>query len=570
MTENTQNYPWLKRYPDAIDWNKKFVGRPLYRLLDDAERQWPHAHAIDFMGRHFTYKEVADYVRKLATGLQKLGVKRGVKVGLCLPNCPQFVIAYYAILKAGGTVVNYSPLYNAEEIGHQINDSGTEIMITLALEVLYPKVRENLGSTKLKMIITDQLANALPLAKRLAFPLLKRGEISEIPEDEQHVAWESLLENPPQHDPVETHPEADIAVIQYTGGTTGVPKGVMLTHANLYINAQQCGDWFHAAEPGKEKVLGVLPLFHVFAMATVMNFSILKGAEMILHPRFEIKSLLADVHSKKPTLMPGVSTLFAAINQYKQLDKYNLKSLKYCISGGGPLPQEVKKQFEERTGCVLVEGYGLSEASPVVSCNPLTGTNKTGSIGMPFPGTILEVVDMDDKETLLGVRETGEICVRAPQVMHGYWQQLIETNNTVINGRLYTGDVGYMDENGYFYIVDRLKELIISGGYNIYPRTVEEAVYKHEAIAECGVIAIEHPKRGEVPKVYAVLAEGKQCKETDLIEFLKGELPSYAAPRHIEFIDEMPKTMVGKVDKRALKKMHQEMMAKQGAPVSEV
>lgn len=559
MTEDASknaSYPWLKRYPDAIDWNTRLVARPLYRLLDEAERQWPNSNAIDFMGRHFTYKEVADYVRKLATGLTKLGVKRGVKVGLCLPNCPQFVIAYYAILKAGGTVVNYSPLYNAQEIGHQINDSGTEIMITLALEALYPKVKENLGSTKLKLIVTDQLANALPLAKRLAFPILKRGEISEIPNDAQHVSWESLLNNPPQHEPVAIQPEADVAVIQYTGGTTGVPKGAVLTHANLYVNAHQCGMWFPGATPGKEKVLGVLPLFHVFAMATVMNFSILKGAEMILHPRFEIKSLLADIHGKKPTLMPGVSTLFAAINQYRHLDKYNLKSLKYCISGGGPLPQEVKKQFEERTGCILVEGYGLSEASPVTNCNPLTGTNKTGSIGMPLPGTIVEVVDLDDRSKVLGVRETGEICVRGPQVMHGYWQQLTETNDTIIDGRLHTGDVGYYDEDGYFYIVDRLKELIISGGFNIYPRTVEEAVYKHDAIAECAVIGIEHPKRGEVPKVCAVLVEGKKCLETELTEFLKGHLPTYAVPRHIEFCDSLPKTMVGKVDKRALKKAH--------------
>ncbi len=549
-------HPWLKTYPDNVDWNAKLVAKPLYALLDDAERQWPQARALEFLGKSLTYREVAADVRKMTAALLKMGVKRGVKVGLCLPNCPQAVIAYFAILKTGATVVNFSPLYGTHEMAHQINDSATEVMFTLDLKLLYPKVAENLGTTKLKKIIVTSMTDALPLAKRLAFPLLKRNEIALVPEDSRHYRWETLLEENDEARVLPAiHPDSDMAVLQYTGGTTGVPKGVVLTHANLYLNALQCGLWFAGAERGKERIIGVLPFFHVFAMTTIMNFGIHIGAEIILHPRFELKKLLEDITAKKPTLLPGVPTLFTAVNQSKDLHKYKLTSLKYCISGGAPLPVEVKKQFEQLTACVLVEGYGLSESSPVVSCNPLTGENKTGSIGLPFPGTVLEVIDPDHPDKVLGIRETGEICIRGPQVMQGYWQSLDETNNVLKNGRLHTGDIGYMDEDGYFFIVDRLKELIISGGFNIYPRHVEEAIYKHDAIAECAVIGMAHEKRGEVPKAFVVLKAGKNTTTAELIEFLKNELPSYAVPRDIHLRDALPKTMVGKVDKKALKKL---------------
>lgn len=544
---------WLKTYPQNVNWHARLTPKPLYALLDEAERRWPEARAIDFMGKHYTYHELAEDVSRIATGLQKMGIKRGVKVGLCLPNCPQAVIAYFAILKAGGTVVNFSPLYSAKELAHQINDSGTEVMITLALQATYPKVAENLGTTKLKKIIVSSLAEALPLAKRIAFPILKRGEIAEIPQDDRHVAWDQLLDSEPLVTPALVHPEEDIAVLQYTGGTTGVPKGVVLTHANLYINAVQCGLWFAEAEKGCERIMGVLPLFHVFAMTTVMNFGIHIGAELILHPRFELKKLLEDVTAKKPTLMPGVPTLFTAVNQCKDLDKYDLTSLKFCISGGAPLPVEVKRKFQELTGCILVEGYGLSESSPVVSCNVLQAENKSGSIGLPFPGTILEVVDKDEPSKLLGVGETGEICIRGPQVMHGYLHSLNETNHVLQDGRLHTGDIGYMDEEGYFYIVDRLKEMIISGGFNIYPRHVEEVIYKHAAVAECAVIGLKHEKRGEIPKAFVVLKANHRLSAGELSDFLKAELPNYSVPRDIEFRESLPKTMVGKVDKKVLK-----------------
>lgn len=548
---------WTHRYPPGIDWNADITPQPVTHLLDQAAERYGSNRAIDFMGKHTSYSQLRDKALRLATGLRKLGVRRGVKVGLALPNCPQFVIAYYGILYAGGTVVNFNPLYAAKEMIHQINDSGTEVMITLALNATYPGVAACLDKSDLKHVISSSLAAELPLAKRLAFPLLRKGEIAEIPKDDRHHDWADLLESEPLSGGPTIHPDSDIAVIQYTGGTTGVPKGVVLTHGNVHVNAVQSGMWFNECELGKEKMLGVLPLFHVFAMTVVMNFSILKGAEMILHPRFVLKDVLGDIDKKGPTLMPGVSAMYSAINSYPKLKKYDLKSIKYCISGGGPLPVEVKKQFEQLTGCTLVEGYGLSESSPVASCNPLVGENKEGSIGLPLPGTTIEVYDKDDREKKLPAGETGEIVIRGPQVMRSYHEHFNETQEILrqdaAGRRLHTGDVGYMDSDGYFYIVDRLKEMIISGGYNIYPRQIEEALYKHPNITDAAVIGVPHDKRGEVPKAFIVLQAGTQLDKAGLRSYLKDEIPPYAVPHDFEFIAELPKTMIGKVDKKQLK-----------------
>jgi long-chain acyl-CoA synthetase len=553
MGETHDKTPWLKHYPKGVDWHALLNPQPVYALLQEAARQYPSAHALCFYGRRTTYAELAEQVSRLAAGLQKIGVRRGVKVGLCLPNCPQFVIAYYAILQCGGTVVNYSPLYVGKEIAHQVSDSDTEIMITLSLKALYPKVAESLGKTPLKKIIVSDLQWALPKVKAVAFSLLKRKELASIPKDEKHLRWDDLIAHAPQTIPAAVHPDSDIAVIQYTGGTTGTPKGVVLTHANLHINTQQCALWFHEAVKGGEVIMGALPLFHVFAMTTVMNFGMHIAAELVLHPKVDITAVLKDIQKRKATLMPGVSTLFNAINRHPKLSRFNLRSLKYCISGGGPLPVQVKKDFEASTGCVLVEGYGLSETSPVVTCNPLKGENKAGSIGLPLPQTILQIVSLEDGETLLPAGQTGEICIQGPQVMHGYRHQLEENNRTMRNGRLHTGDVGYRDEDGYFYIVDRIKEMIISGGYNIYPRHIEEALYKHVCVGECAVIGVPHDKYVEVPKAFVVFKEGHVTTEEDLITFLKTELPGYAVPRQFEFRNTLPKTLVGKVDKKALR-----------------
>lgn len=554
----TANYAWLDSYPDNVDWHAPLEGRPLFELLDDAVEKFPDNPAINFMGKALTYSQLDAMVKKLAAGLKAQGVKRGVKVGICLPNCPQAVISYYAILRTGATVVNYSPLYAAHELEHKISDSGTEIMVTMDLKIILPKVQESLGKTSLKRIIVCSLADVLPMAKKIGFLLLKRSEIAKVPNDKAHILWEDILSYHPDNEPAKIHPDEDIAVLQYTGGTTGTPKGVILTHSNCSINAQQCRLWFADAREGEEKIIGILPLFHVFAMTTIMNFGISIGAELLLHPKFDIKAILKDIDKNKVTVMPGVSTLFSAINHCNELNKYSLTSIKYCISGGGPLPETIKNEFEALTGCILVEGYGLSESSPVVACNPLKGENRTGTIGLPFPGTILEIIDKEDKVTPLAAGEEGEICIIGPQVMAGYWQQLEETNNVLRKTpdgdiRLHTGDIGIMSDDGYFKIVDRLKEIIISGGYNIYPRRVEEAIHQHEAIAECAVIGIPNEKRGEVPKAFIVLKHGQTTTTDELRSFLKNHLPPYAIPHVYDFRKELPKTMVGKIDKKPLR-----------------
>lgn len=548
----TSNYPWLTAYPANIAWDAPIHLRPLFSLLDEAEENYSDKLAIDFLGAHTTYSELADQVRSLATGLHNMGVGKGVKVGLFLPNCPQFVISYYAILKAGGTVVNYNPLYALEELQHQINDSDTSIMITLALKQLYPKVASCLGKTKLQKIIVSEFQEALPFVKRMAFPFARKADIVEYPQDTQHTRFADLLATEAKVLHVNIAPENDVALLQYTGGTTGVPKGAVLTHGNLYANVVQCGLWFTGLKHGEEAIIGALPLFHVFAMTTVMNLAIRTGSAMLLHPKFDMKGILYDLHYKRPSLMPGVPTMYAAINNYKGIEKYDLTSLKMCISGGAPLPVEVKQVFEKRTGCKLIEGYGLTESSPVVCANPLFGENKEGSIGLPFPGTIMEVTDMENPDKILGVGDVGEICIRGPQVMKEYLNKPDETAKVLRGERLHTGDIGYMDKDGYFFIVDRLKEMIISGGYKIYPRNLEEILYKHPDVLEAAVIGIPHPQRGQAPKVFLVCKEGAEARENDIRVYLREHVAAYALPHAVEFRETLPKSIIGKILKKEL------------------
>ncbi len=546
------SYPWLKHYPEGLDWYAPIAIKPLYMILDDAVKRWPENIATDFFGKTTTYAELAETVNRTARGLQGLGVEHGTRVGLFMPNCPQYIICYYAILKLGGVVVNFNPLYSGHEIEHQIRDANVELICTVNLQAVYSKLVPFLEGTSLRKIIVAQFQNAMPLAKRALFVAAKSKDIADIPSDDKHVLLSALMDSPdlvlsPRIEP-KTHP----AVLQYTGGTTGVPKGAVLTHANLYANVKQCSMWMHGLEEGGETLLAVLPFFHVFAMTVAMNFALMNGFRIIIHPRFDLKTVLTDIDSKRPTLMPGVSTLYATINNYKQLGKYDLSSIKMCISGGGPLPIEVKENFERITGCKLVEGYGLTESSPVTSCNPLFGVNKTGSIGIPFPGTIMEIIDKDDKTTVLPTGEIGEVCIKGPQVMLGYFGKPEETANVLRGERLHTGDLGKMDDDGYFYIVDRLKEMIIVGGYNVYPRNVEEVLYGHDAIAEAAVIGLEHPTRGQMIKAYVVLREGKTVGEGELKAFMKARMSAYAVPHEIAFRDTLPKSPVGKILKKEL------------------
>src|SRR5680860_1043729 len=414
-----KDYLWLDHYPEGVAWEAGIVPKALPAMLDESVRKHGSRPALDFMGREYSYQEFGDLVDRGAKGRQDVGVLKGSRVGLFFPNSPYAVIMYYAILKAGGVVVNLNPLYAEQEVQKLVVDSGAEFLATMNLVALYPKLYRALGDGGGKKVIIGT--------------------------------------------------REDVAVLQYTGGTTGLPKGAMLTHKNLYVNAEQCRRWFVDLDEGHETNLGVLPFFHSFGMTVSMNLGVLTGSRILLVPRFELEPVLKLIQDKRPTLFPGVPTMYTGINGYPQVGKYDLSSIKFCISGGAPLPLQVKKNFEALSGCALVEGYGLSETSPVATCNPMTGTSKEGSIGIPFPDTRIEIHSVEDPDQTVPQGERGEICIAGPQVMIGYWNRPEDTDEVFSGEFLRTGDVGYMDEEGYTFIVDRIKDLILAGGYNVYP-----------------------------------------------------------------------------------------------------
>lgn len=545
-------HPWLRAYPAGIDWAEEVAAKPLSAIFEAAVAHFASRPCLDFLGKRFTYAQIGALVNRAAKGLQVLGVRRGTKVGLCLPNTPYFVVCYYAVLKAGGTVVNYNPLNVQRELEQQVEDSHTDIMVTLDLRQIYPKVAALLGRTRLKRVIVCRMGDMLPPFKGVLFSVLKRSELAAVPTGSEQVPFATLIANDGRVQPVAVDRQQDVAVLQYTGGTTGLPKGAMLTHANLAANLEQVRRWFPDLQAGQERVLAVLPLSHAFAMTVAMNLAVAAGAEIILHPRFEPKRVLRTIQTKRATLFPGVPTLYTAIVASSDAAKYNLSSLKFCLSGGSNLPLETKHRFEQLSGCVLIEGYGLSESSPVVTCNPVGDGNKPGSVGLPLPGTVVEIHSLDDPNKVLPAGERGEICIRGPQVMLGYWQRPEETAAALVSGCLHTGDVGYMDEEGYVFLIDRLKDLILCNGYNVYPRVVEEAIYLHPAVEEVTVIGVPDPHRGQAPKAFVKVKEGQVLSEEALHHFLQDKLSRIERPRAIEFRDELPKTPIGKPSKKAL------------------
>jgi len=552
---------WLRTYPAGLDWKAEIPVRPATDLLDETVRAYGDRPFLDFLGKKYRYSEIAGLVDRFATGLQRLGVRKGDKVGLFLPNTPYYVIAYFGVLRAGGIVVNFNPLYADREVKHQIDDAQAKIMVTLDLEVVLGKLQRMLGQTVLEKIIVCPMANVLPFPKNLLFPLVKRKELGTVPNDGRHLSFKDVVANDGKPAKVAIDPGEDVAVLQYTGGTTGLPKGAMLTHANIYANTVQCTDWFTGARMGEERMLGVLPFFHVFAMTAVMNLSIRLGAEIVMLPRFELDAVMETIASKKPTLFPAVPTIYTAILNHPKRAQYDLSSIRMCISGGAPLPVETKNAFEKSTGCRLVEGYGLSEASPVTNCNPINGVNKPGSIGLPLPGTSIEILSLEDGVTVLPPGERGELCVRGPQVMKGYWNKPEETARTLRNGRLHTGDVAYLDEDGYVFIVDRIKDMILCSGYNVYPRNVEEAILQHPAVAEVIVGGIPDEYRGQTVKAWVRLKDGEALTQNELLAFLEDKLSKIEQPKFVEFRSELPKTLIGKLDRKALL---QEEAAKSG------
>ncbi len=522
-------------------------------IFEEAVARWPDRPCIDFLDAKWTYAEIGELIDRAAAGFRRLGVEKGTRVGLCLPNTPYYVICWFAVLKAGGIVVNFNPLYVERELKHQIDDSGTTIMVTLDLAVMYPKVADLVGSTSLDKIVVCPMAGILPPLKRLLFTLFKGRDRARIARDAHHVSFAELTAERAAFPPVVVDPVADIAVLQYTGGTTGMPKGAMLTHANITANAEQIVRWVpETFLTGQPKMLGVLPLFHVFAMTVVQNFGLKLGAELILLPRFELAQVMDTIAAKKPTIFPGVPTIYTAINSAAEKGGRDLSSIQICISGGAPLPADVRARFEKLTGCRLVEGYGLTEASPVVTCNPVDGIDKPGSIGLALPDTTVSVRTPVTGERELGVGEKGEICVRGPQVMRGYWNRPDETAEQMAGGWLRTGDIGYRDEDGYVFLVDRIKDIIICGGYNVYPRAIEEALNHHPAVEEVTVIGVADKYRGQAPKAFVKLRDGAVATPEELKAFLGDWISKIEMPRVIEIRAALPKTMVGKLSKKEL------------------
>ncbi len=529
------------------------IPRPINSLLDDTVRDYAARPAIAFLGRRWTYAQLDAEVARATRGLQDIGVRPGTRVGLCLPNTPYSVIYFFAILRAGGIVVNFNPLYVERELIHQITDSGTEVMVTIDLAVIYTKVAAVAAAAGLKKIVVCSMVAALPWLKGQAFRIAKRADLAHIADDGVSVTARALTRNTAPPDPVTIDPSAT-AVLQYTGGTTGVPKAAELTHANITCNAMQC--WLDLGQRprGTDRVLGVLPLFHVFALNSVMIGAVLNAGEMILLPRFELAQVLATIASARPTMFPAVPTIYTALLAAagaagKPVD---MSCIQLCMSGGAPLPAEIRTRFMALTGCWLMEGYGLSETSPVVSFTPPGRTYKEGSIGLPLTGTTVEIRAVDDPTRILPQGERGEICIRGPQVMRRYWNRPDETAQVMIDGALRTGDVGYLDEDGYLFLVDRIKDVILCGGYNVYPRVLEEALYQHAAVREAVVIGLPDAYRGQAPKAFVTLKDGQQATPEELRAFLAGYVSKIEMPREVEIRAELPKTAIGKLSRKEL------------------
>ncbi|MAZ01701.1 MAG: dicarboxylate--CoA ligase PimA [Sneathiella sp.] len=552
------DFPWEKSYPKGVKWEIEIEEKPVYALLDEAVAKWPNNYAIDFMDKRITYAELDDMVDRAAKGFRELGVKEGVHVGLYLPNTPHYIVCFFGILKAGGTVVNYSPLDAERELRHKIGDSHTDFMVTLDLEVLYPKIAGMLNETRLKKIIVGCLKEVLPFPKNFLYPIVKSKEISKVPDDDQHMTFKQLLANDGKGDaaPV-ADPSEKVAVLQYTGGTTGLPKGAMLTHKNLIAACQQLRAMQQGDEPvlvdGTEKVLAVLPLFHIYALTVIMNFGIAGGSEIILHPKFELDAVMKDLSKKKPTVFPGVPTMYMAIANHPDIAKFDLSSLKFCASGGAPLPVDVQDQFQRVTGCRLLEGWGMTETSPSGTSTPMTDKRVAGAAGVPLPGIEIRILDVDDKSKVMATGEIGEIAIKGPNIMKGYWNKPDVTAESFVGDFFLTGDTGYLDEDGYMHIVDRTKDMITSGGFNVYPRIIEEAIFEHPSVAEVTVIGIPDDYRGEAAKAFIKLSpNGKEFTLEELREFLSDKLGKHELPAAVEFRPELPKTLVGKLSKKEL------------------
>ncbi len=559
MTETPVTQPqsdsapiWKSRYNHPTDWDQFFPPLSMPGMFFGSAGRRGDANLLDFMGRKYSYADVAAGVVRVARGLQDLGVKKGDRIGLFLPNVPHYVTAYYGAMAIGATVVNFSPLYTVDELNHQVEDSGTKILFTLSASAVFPTAYQVLQQSSLERLVVGSVAGALPGAKALFYRLFRRKENSPQPDDDRITPFADLTDNDGKFIAPNIHPEKDIALLQYTGGTTGVPKGAMLSHQNLTANARQ----INSIDPfidDDDRLMGVLPFFHVFANSAVLNRTVQRGGEIVMLPRFDAKQTLKAITRNQITAMPGVPTMYQALLDHPDIDKTNFSSLKVCVSGGAPLPLELKKKFEAKTGAKLVEGYGLTESSGVVSANPYSGLNKSGTIGQPVPGTLVKLVDKEDPTKQVPEGEPGELIFSGPQVMQGYWNRPDADDDVFVDGFLRTGDVAVIDEDGYVKIVDRLKDMIAVGGFKVFPSQVEEVLYKHDAVKEALVIGVPDDYRGESPKAFVALEEGSDIDGAALKGWLNPQLGKHERVSDVVVRESLPKTMIGKLDRKALR-----------------
>jgi long-chain acyl-CoA synthetase len=546
--------PWLDAYPPGVPASYAYPLVPLTRLLDDAAKDFPETEAIHFLGYRLTYRQLLDKVDRFAAALSELGVRKGDRVGLILPNCPQHVVALFAALRIGAVVAENNPLYTEAELEHQINDAGCKVLV--CLDPIYAKLARLKGRLRtVEHIIATGIQDALPFPKNLLFPVKGKrdGTYAKIPEGEGVLRMTDLVNRTaPTATQVPVEPASDLAMLLYTGGTTGVSKGVMLTHYNLVANAFQGRLWLPDVQAGRENVLCVLPFFHSYGLTTCLTVGMLSAATLTLLPRFDVDTVLKTIDDRKPTLFPGVPTIYVALNNAPDVKKYDLSSIRACLSGAAPLPVEVARTFEELTGGKLREGYGLTETSPITHANPIYGRAKKGKIGLPVTDTVCVLMDLDDPTKPAEEGQPGELAIHGPQVMAGYWNRPEETAEVLRDGWLLTGDIATIDEEGYVAIVDRKKDMIIAGGYNVYPRDVEEVLFRHPKVAKAVVAGIPDAYRGETVKAYIVLKEGQRATAEEVDAFCRSELAAYKVPTAYEFRDELPETMVGKVLRRLL------------------
>ncbi len=550
---------WLGRYDQGVPSTLVYPEWTIPDLLRRSVERFPDQTALLFYGSRITFRYLDDLSTRFALALRSLGVRPGDRVAIMLPNIPQAIIAHYGALKAAAIVVHTNPLYVAREIEAQLLDSGSETIV--ALDLFYPRIRAVQARVPLlKRVIITSVKDFLPPLRRLLYPIKARlsGRWVCVKQGEAiHNFLELVGTAPPTSDADRTMLSSpspdDLALLQYTGGTTGTPKGVMLSHRNVVVNTLQCRYWVPDFQEGREVFLGAIPFFHVYGLSTCQHLAVVAGCPLVLLPRFQAAEVLQAIHRHRVTIFSGIPMMFSMINEFPKVSRYDLRSLRICLSGASPLHAEVQDQFERLTGVRISEGYGLTEASPVTHCNPIYGERPRGSMGVPFPDTDARVVDLETGQRDVPIGQVGELIVRGPQVMRGYWNNQMETNTVIRNGWLHTGDIVRQDHRGFFFVVDRKKDMIKSRGENVYPREVEEVLFQHPAVRDAVVVGIPDLQLGEAVKAYVVPREGQSLTEGDLIEHCRRSLARFKVPVAVAFLQELPRTLVGKVLRRALR-----------------